>query len=87
MARFILIHKVLVETQDQAVGGLRQLAASLPPGLQWLNSWWVADTSQMICEWEAPDLDSVRSALVPFQEFAPIEEAHEVERIDPHWYD
>ena len=86
MGRYILTHRVLVETQDVAVEGLRQLAASLPPGVEWLNSWWVGETGQMLCEWEAPDLDSVLSALAPFNEQAPVETAYEVERIDPHWY-
>jgi hypothetical protein len=87
MARFLLTHNVLIESQDQAVDGLRQLAASLPPELKWVNSWWIPDLSRMICEWEAPDLRSVQAALQPFQESAPVVEAHEVERIDPHWYD
>lgn len=87
MARYIVIHNVLVETQDQAVTGLRQLAASLPTGVEWVNSWWVAETGQMLCEWEAPDDGAIRDALAPFQEHAPIERIHEVEQIDPHWYD
>ena len=87
MARYLLTHDVLLEAQDQAVEGLRRLAASLPPDLIWVNSWWIPDSGQMVCEWEAPDLESVRSALAPFQDTAPVVEAHEVERIDPHWYD
>jgi hypothetical protein len=87
MARFLLTHDVLLETQDQAVDGLRALAASLPPELVWVCSWWIPDTAQMVCEWEAPNLEDVRGVLEPFHETAPVVEAHEVERIDPHWYD
>ena len=87
MARFLVTHSVVLDTQDGAVSGLQQLAASLPSELVWVNSWWIPDTAQMVCEWEAPDLASVRAVLAPFEEAAPIVEAHEVERIDPHWYD
>ena len=87
MARFLLTHEVLLSAQDQAVDGLRQLAESLPDGLVWVNSWWIPDLGQMVCEWEGPDLKAIMDALAPFHDTAPVVASHEVERIDPHWYD
>lgn len=86
MARFIVTHSMTQGTQDQLFESARQVVASLAPGAQWLNSWWVMETEKLFCEWEAPDPDAVRASLEPARDFFPIETIHEVQWIDPQWY-
>jgi hypothetical protein len=86
MARFIVIHRIPAQaTQDQTIDGARKVAASLAPGVEWLNSW-LSREAGLFCEWEAPDADAIRAALETVADLFPIEECYEVERIDPQWY-
>jgi hypothetical protein len=87
MARFILVHRIPAQaTQDQTIDGARKVAASLAPEVEWLNSW-LSREEKLFCEWEAPDADAIRAALEAVADLLPIEECHEVVRIDPQWYD
>ena len=88
MARFMVIHNPPQHvTQDQAIDAARQVAVSLAPEVEWLNSWWISgDVQRLYCEWEAPDADAVRASLRPIQDLLPIEALHEVQWIDPKWY-
>lgn len=67
MARFIVIHK-LKETANSDFQDMRaarkhlvQLAEN--PDVQWLNGWWVFETAQQVCEYEAKDRDTIVRAL------------------------
>ena len=87
MARFIVVHSSPLEgKQDQLIAGARQVAASLAPGTEWRNSWISAKEGTLFCEWEAPDGDTIRALLEPVKHLFPIETIHEVEWLDPTWY-
>jgi hypothetical protein len=87
MARFMVIHSTPPEgTQEELIAGAKQVAASMAPGAQWLNSWAVPATDQLFCEWEAPDLDLIRASIEPIEDLFPVETVYEVEWIDPQWY-
>lgn len=88
MSRFIVIHTTPPEvTQEQAVAGAKQIAASLPAGIEWLNSWWIAgEVQRLFCEWEAPDPEAIRAAVEPIKHIFPIESLYEAQWIDPQWY-
>ena len=86
MARFIVTHRMAAGSQDEFVARAKQVAASPVGGAQWLNSWWAAEEEKMLCEWEAPDAESVRASLEPAQDLFPIVTISEVEWINPQWY-
>ena len=86
MARFIVIHGVTQATQDQIFESARAVVASLAPGAEWLNSWWVPATEKVICEWEAPDVNAIHASLGSAGDVLPIETIHEVQWVDPKWY-
>jgi hypothetical protein len=87
MARFIAIHSTPPQaTQEQLIAAGKKVVASLAPGAQWLNSWAVPETDQFICEWEAPDVDAIRTSLEPVKDLFPIETVYEVEWVNPQWY-
>ena len=87
MSRFIVIHGVPGEaTQQELIAGAKAVAASLPTGTDWLNSWAAGPSGKMFCEWEAPDADAIRASLEPVRDLFPIETIYEVQWIDPRWY-
>ena len=87
MARFIVIHDIPPQaTQDQIIGGAKNVVASLKPGTEWLNSWMVPEERKLFCEWEAPDANAIRSSLESVKPLFPIESLYEVEWVDPKWY-
>lgn len=87
MARFIIIHRGQQEvSQDVVVDAARAIRCSIPEGIKWLNSWYVPSENQLICEWEADDEKTVRSAIKEVLELWPIEVMHEVVHVEPDWY-
>jgi hypothetical protein len=87
MARFIVVHGTPPQaTQDKLIDSAKKVAASLAPGAEWLNSWWIPDTQKLFCEWEASDGDAIRASLEPSKDLLPIESIYEVQWIDPQWY-
>ena len=87
MARFIATHGSASHgTQDGLFECGRKIIASLPEGTEWLNSWWIPESGKLLCEWEAPDPDAVRTALEPAKDLFPIETIQEVQWADPQWY-
>lgn len=67
MARFIVIHK-LKESANKDFQDMRaarkhlfQLAEN--PDVQWLNGWWIFETGEQICEYEAQDKETILRAL------------------------
>jgi len=83
MARFIIFHK---GPQDVVVEAAQKVRRSLPAEVKWLNSWFVPNENQLICEWEAPDQQILQSALKDVMELWPIELVHEVVHVEPDWY-
>ncbi|UCC89475.1 MAG: DUF4242 domain-containing protein [Anaerolineales bacterium] len=87
MARYMVTHHSTPQaSQEEVIQAARQVVASLPPGTEWLSSWWVAESGKLICEWEAPDPGVIRASLEPAKAFFPIETIDEVQWIDPQWY-
>jgi muconolactone delta-isomerase len=87
MARFIVFHKGSEDiSQDAVVEAAQAVQRSLPEGIKWLNSWFVPGEYRLICEWEAPDEQSVRAALAGVMDLFPVEVVHEVVYIQPEWY-
>ena len=87
MPRFLVFHKAAQEIhQDEIIKAAQTLQRSLPENSKWLNSWVVPSEYRMICEWEAPDEGSVRTALKLVERFLPVEAVYEVEHIEPNWY-
>lgn len=88
MARYIVIHQTPAgSAQEELIAGAKKLAASLGPGVQWLNSWWMAgEVGQLFCEWEAENEADIRASLEPVKELFPIVSMHLVTKIDPAWY-
>lgn len=88
MPRFIALHTVPAEMgQDQLIAEIKTLVASLPEGTIWLNSWILPQEDRLMCEWEAPDAAAVRAALEPVAHVVPTQALHEVEWVDPAWFD
>jgi hypothetical protein len=88
MARFIVIHGApSAITQDQIMEGIQDVKASLSAETDWLNSWAAGPEGKLLCEWEAPDAEAIRTALEPIIDLFPIETIYEVEWIDPKWYE
>jgi hypothetical protein len=87
MTRYLVIHTTPADaTQNQVIGAAKQLVASLPPGVEWLNSWVAGEAERLFCEWEAESEETLLAALEPIGEMFPIEAAHMVTWIDPAWY-
>ena len=88
MPRFLVFHNTPEQgTQDQAFSGAQQVAALLGPGIEWLNSWWIpGEDPKLVCEWDAPDIETVLSCMGPISALFPVEDYHEVEWINPEWY-
>jgi len=88
MARFLVFHNPVENIpQEEVIESAQALQRSLPAGLRWLNSWILPKEYRMICEWEAPDEQSIRSALRQVERYLPVEAVHEVEHIQPQWYE
>ena len=88
MARFVVIHNVIVEelSQDRMIDLAKQVAARLKPGMQLISSWYASEVDKLFCDWEAPDEEAIRAALGEALEVYPIETVHSVIHIDPGWY-
>ena len=87
MARFIVFHKGPEDvSQDTVIEAAQSVQRSLPEEIKWLNSWFVPVERRLICEWEAPDEQSVRAALKGVMNLFPVEVVHEVVPIQPEWY-
>ena len=87
MARFIIIHRGRQQaSQDEVVDAAQALRSSLPENVKWLNSWYVPSENRLICEWEAADERTIRSALNQVLELWPIDEMLEVVHVVPDWY-
>jgi hypothetical protein len=87
MARFIVVHTPIPEiTQDQLFESARKIWTTLEPGVQWLNSWSAGEANKVFCEWEAPDAEILRRALVQVEHIMPIDEIHPVVHVDPNLF-
>jgi hypothetical protein len=84
MARFIVVHTPNLEiTQDQLFESARKIWSALEPGVQWLNTWSAGEANKVFCEWEAPDAETIRKALVQVERIMSTDEIHPVVHIDP----
>jgi hypothetical protein len=88
MPRYMVVHSTAgITDQEVAVAGARKLVRSLPPETKWLNSWMALQKAKMFCEWEAPDTDTLLTAMEPVTESTPVEAIYEVAPVDPAWYE
>jgi len=86
MARFIVVHKLpAVATQDEVITAGKAVVAALSDDTRWLRSWVVPEENCLLCEWEAPKEENIRTALNRI-ELLPIEAIHPVAIIDPAWF-
>jgi hypothetical protein len=87
MARFIVVHSSPEQvSQDEIFGFAKRVAASLPSGIEWRNSWASGAAGKLFCEWEAPDQEAIETTLKAAGGLFPIETIYAVEWIDPEWY-
>jgi len=86
MARFLVVHKLpAVATQDEVIAAGKAIVTASLNGSKWLRGWIVPDDNRLLCEWEAPEEDAIRTALREV-ELLPIESLHSVAAIDPAWF-
>ena len=89
MARFIVIHQAVENTnQDDVLAIRKALYAATPKSSEWRNSWYVPETNELFCEWEAPDRETIRQALIKSNatRLFPIKTIHEVVPTGPKDY-
>jgi len=88
MPRYMVVHSTAgITDQEEAVAGARKLVRSLPPETKWINSWMALQKAKMFCEWEAPDTDTLLTAMEPVTASTPVEAIYEVAPVDPAWYE
>ena len=86
MDRFIVIHAVKPgATQDQVWEVCHLLATSAVKEAKWLRSYFVPESDELICDWEAPDEAAVRESLrlAGAGEHAPIKHVYSAVYVDP----
>jgi hypothetical protein len=79
MDRFIVIHAVKSgATQDEVWESSHVVATSAVRGAKWLRSYFLPESDELICDWEAPDEAAIRESL----KLAESERLIPVKRID-----
>jgi hypothetical protein len=90
MSRFIVVHQANYEKLDSfenMVNVARQMAHAHGAEVVWRNSWWAPGDEVLICEWEAPDRDTLDSLLARVCEYWPVAKIYDVLWSDPQWYE
>jgi hypothetical protein len=90
MSRYMVIHNADYEklaSFENMVDIARRIAHSHGAEVAWLNSWWSAEDEVLICEWEAPDLETLQKLLNQEREYWPVARIYDVLWTDPKWYE
>jgi hypothetical protein len=85
MDRYLVVHDVREGiTQDQIYDSFQRVAAVAGPA-KWQRSYYLPKSNQMICDWEAPDEASIRTAIraAEVESLAPIKSIQFVVYADP----
>jgi hypothetical protein len=89
MERFIVIHGVNPDVnQDEVWEGFHRVATSAVRGAKWLSSYFLPETEEMLCDWEAPDEAAVRESLEASGALdkAPIKKVYMAIHADPEFF-
>jgi hypothetical protein len=88
MPRFLVFHHVPGGiAQDTLVADAKKVLNVQSAALKWLNSWYSPAEERLYCEWEAPDAEALGAAIARGGSKFPVEAIHEVEWVDPDWFD
>ncbi len=88
MPCFILTHGPVGEfTQERIVECGGKLMSSLPKNVKWLQGFYIPENDRLVCHWDAPSSDAVRTLLEQsgMSGIFPIEHIQEAVEIPPEW--
>lgn len=64
MARFIVIHQVAESANlDDVLAIRKNICAAVQQTCEWRNSWFVPETNELLCEWEAATVEIIQQLL------------------------
>lgn len=68
MARFMVMHRLAESPDAQSTEDVREARRNLYQNLkgtnvQWLRGWWLYESAQQLCEYEAPSESAIRQAI------------------------
>ncbi len=89
MPCFILTHRVAPAfSQQEMIECNKKLIAGLPKDVKWLQSFYIPADNHVICHYDAPDVQSIRSALTAagIDHLFPLLRAQEAVEIEPEAY-
>jgi hypothetical protein len=89
MERFIIIHAVKSgATQDELWERSHTVATSAVRGATWLRSYFLPDSDELICDWEAPDEAAIRESLeaAGAERFIPVKHIYSAVYVDPEYF-
>ena len=90
MPQYLLVHNVLIypETQDEWIGLWQEIRSRACGDVEWLHSFYEPSTRKLYCQWQAPDVDSIKACLSKkVLENAPIMSSSEIVLFDVTWLD
>ncbi len=65
MSCYIAIHQLVDTAEQDTVRSMRKQLYACVHGtdLKWVDSWYIPAKNQLICQWDAPEAQSVRQTL------------------------
>lgn len=88
MPCFIVEHKPIGEfTQERLLECGRKLMSSLPKEVKWQQGWYIPETDTLLCHWDAPSGEAVRSLLeqAGLSGLFPLTKMEEAVEVPPEW--
>jgi hypothetical protein len=89
MERFIVVHGVKPgATQDELWETCHILSTTAVGGAKWLRSYFLPESDELICDWEAPDEAAVHQSLraAGADEKAPVKHVDLAVYVDPEFF-
>jgi hypothetical protein len=89
MEKFIVIHTVKPgASQDEIWEKSHKLVTSAVRGATWLRSYFIPESDELICDWEAPDEAAIRESLeaVRAEENIPVKHIYLAVYVDPDFF-
>jgi hypothetical protein len=89
MEKFIVIHSVSPDLdQDEVWEGCHKVATSAVRGAKWLGSYFLPESEELICEWEAPEKAAIRESIdaANGQGLIPIKHIYSAVHLDPEFF-
>jgi hypothetical protein len=90
LPQYLLVHDVIEypETQDEWIGLWRAIRSKACGEVSWLHSFYEPESRRLFCQWQAPDLESIKSCLAEdVLRNAPIISSSEIVLFDVAWLD